>query len=250
MANPITCFVAHESNIKIVIQKKINPKIVDPVDFNGTLSYTIIDKDLQFDISKELSDDGSNAELSDDEINKMYREGFISPLHKVTLPPHAKEKAGIRDDAKYYAYVHPPPKLCDMFENFNFDQGKDDFVKSETIVRKATDRLRKSILQPNPRPQDSPLKEEEKKARHKFCAALFSVCGAFIYFDEWMGILSVNAISPLELCKEESAFLSFSGPFDLDSSEIKNMSALGRIQPLRPRPIHESGFVACVGNTI
>ena len=44
--------------------------------------------------------------------------GSMSPLNNATLHEGQQETAGIPDDAEYFAYLHPPPKLVNHFGTY------------------------------------------------------------------------------------------------------------------------------------
>jgi hypothetical protein len=43
-------------------------------------------------------------------------QGYLSPKHKVTLPPFVKEKGAIPEDAKTYAFMYPPEGLAELLD--------------------------------------------------------------------------------------------------------------------------------------
>ena len=127
----------------------------------------------------------------------------------MTLPAEIMKFVGIKERAKYYAYMHPPEGLSDLIDWTKVNLEEDHYL-SEDLT-------------------------EENMWAMPFCAVL----GAYVYFDD-NSLLQVNALSLLETRYK----LDMAGPFPVSDEARADLRELNRVHPLTIDIFHENFFVA------
>ncbi len=131
--------------------------------------------------------------------------GIMSPTSDVTLPPHYKEKGGIPELGTKFALLHAPPHLADYLSN----NGKD---------------LQKNMEDSN------------------FWLYMFSIFGAFIYFDKDMNAVGINVLCPL---KAKHKF-ELDGPYPSSEAAVREVTNLNRLSHIPVEFCHEMGVMESV----
>mmetsp|Transcript_18684 Transcript_18684/g.27676 ORF Transcript_18684/g.27676 Transcript_18684/m.27676 type:complete len:1350 (+) Transcript_18684:52-4101(+) len=225
MASPFYYYIFPDCGIDVNIVQgdEALEKELKPTDLRTTRKYIISEPVLRH----EILDNDSIAKLNQcDGVS----EGNLSPLSPITLPPHSMEKAGIPTDARYYAYIHPPPDLSDLFDY-------------DAILQKLN---RIGILQYPPDQdnvsQDPPSTRFNLLRQYRHLATSnFAVFGGFAYFDGNFQLLRVNALST----QKTEYKLHLSGPYETTDEVSKTMvDMVGRSDPILLKLVQEAGFVS------
>jgi len=135
--------------------------------------------------------------------------GGCAPLSAVTLPSAVRRMAGIPSDACYYTFIHPPPDLARDIDWSKFDMATID-------------------------------KDDELAIKRYWAVPLIAMLGGYVYLDEDMKIVSVNALS----LSQTPYDLKLSGPFAACDIPKKDMCAAKRVHPITMEYFHEVGIVA------
>ena len=131
-------------------------------------------------------------------------QGIMSPTDYVTLPPYARKHVGISKDATSFAFIHPPPSLADYLSNIGWG------------------------LSLNTDTEDT-----------SFQISSFSICGAFIYFNDKMENVGINILSPIKTKYK----LQLGGPYPTSDIALKEVIDLGRFSPIPTEITHEMGVL-------
>ena len=105
---------------------------LDPTDYHDLREYEINNISISnrsfndYDINQQQLRDSAMIENTINGAIQQQREsaengtwkGSMSPLNNVTLQEGQRETAGIPDDAKYFEYLRPPPKLVNHFGTY------------------------------------------------------------------------------------------------------------------------------------
>jgi len=236
MASPFDFYICPDCGIDVNIveddeklerdDKKKPPDLRTPTDLRTSRKYFISETTLRRDI------------LDYDSIEKLNQrhstsEGNLSPLSPITLPPYSMEKAGIPTVAKYYAYIHPPPDLSDLFD---YD------AILHTCMLKRNDTLHYPGQEEEEEEDHSTRLNILRQYRH-LATSNFAVFGGFAYFDKNYKLLRVNALS---MQKTDDYRLHLSGPYEPADEVSKTMVDMGRSDPILLKLVQEAGFVSKV----
>jgi len=241
MASPIHYYVCPDCGINIDIANKEEQlkKELKPTDLRTPRKYTICEESLR------------EIVLDYDAATKPLSKGNLSPLSPITLPSYYKDHAGIPHDARYYAYIHPPPDLSDLFDYESIlqalngvDMLKDpEFEKRRLIKEKSKcinmrghSQIEEAASPPTPTPFPTP-----QEYRH-IATSTFAVFGGFAYFDENFKLLRVNALS----LKRTDFKLFLSGPYQTTDEASKAVVYLDRSNYILIKLVQEAGFVSKV----
>ena len=134
-------------------------------------------------------------------------QGIMSPTDYVTLPPYTRKQVGISKDATSFAFIHPPPSLADYLSNIGWG------------------------LSLNTDTEDT-----------SFQISSFSICGAFIYFNDKMENVGINILSPIKTKNK----LQLGGPYPTSDIALKEVIDLGRFSPISTEITHEMGILEYV----
>jgi len=143
-------------------------------------------------------------------------EGWLSPTHRITLPPMIKVAAGIPKEAKSFAFMYPP-------------EGIDDIIKM--VIRSLDSNNNEAFLD-----EQSSIEVEAPLDVNAIKSVL--LLGGFVYFDDEFNCICVNAISR-EPSKQK---LPFSGPFNVHGPTYYELHKTGRTHSLRLENFREVGF--------
>ena len=130
--------------------------------------------------------------------NDEIIQGIMSPTHDLTLPPFTREKAGISKDASTFAFIHPPPYLAVYLSEIGLGLDVED-VKRQLCI--------------------------------------FSIFGAFIYFDDKMKIVGINILCPFKTDYE----LKLDGPYLTSDPALREVTKLKRFSLTPLEVYHEAG---------
>lgn len=181
---------------------------------------------------------------NEDATDEDEFKGTMSPLCPVTLPPKIKELVGILEEARYYAFLHPPQGLADVFnwkqvlidekvKDGIKESGKDsDSVRPRTGLRATISRIasRAGRSQSN--------KNKEKDAERTWAIPFCAILGGFAYFDENKDLVQVNVLSPF---KTKYKF-PLAGPFKANKDAMTDLREFDRVFPLTLSVFHECSF--------
>ena len=134
--------------------------------------------------------------------------GIMSPTSDVTLPPYHKQKGGIPELATKFALLHAPPHLADCLSK----NGKE---------------LKKNMEDSN------------------FWLFMFSIFGAFIYFDKDMNAVGINVLCPMAT---EHKF-ELDGPYPSSEAAVREVTNLNRLSHIPVEFCHEMGVMESVSNS-
>jgi len=238
MASPFDYYICPDCGIDVNIveddEKLERDFKKQPTDLRTPRKYFISENILRRDI------------LDNDSIEKLNQcdgvsEGNLSPLSPITLPPHSMKKAGIPTVARYYAYIHPPPDLSDLFDY-------------EAILHTRTLKRNDTLHYPGEGKYENARNKEQEEQGHStrlnilrqyrhLATSNFAVFGGFAYFDENYKLLRVNALS---MQKTDDYRLHLSGPYEPTDEVSKTMVDLGRSDPILLKLVQEAGFVSKV----
>lgn len=210
-------------------------KSLDKLGDRDTIKYKVTRDELK----ARLGLCGVNKNVwNEDATDEDEFKGTMSPLCSVTLPPKIKELVGIREEARYFAFLHPPQGLADVFnwQNVLIDRiVKDGIKESENVsdsVRPPTG-LRATISRAG-RSQSNKDDDAERTWAIPFCAIL----GGFAYFDENKDLVQVNVLSPF---KTKYKF-PLAGPFKANKDAMTDLREFDRVFPLTLSVFHECSF--------
>jgi len=184
--------------------KPVQDYALFPIDFEEPLYREGVNPDVLRSSRKYRFDLGTCSFMpeehehpNDDEIIQ----GIMSPTHDVTLPPLAREKAGIPKDASKYAFIHPPPYLADYLSRIGLGLVSNDI-------------------------EDVQL---------QLC--ILSIFGSFIYFDDKMKIVGINILCPFKTDNE----LKLDGPYLTSDPALREVTKLKRFSLTPLEVSHEAG---------
>ena len=247
MASPFYYYICPDCGIDVNIVQgdEALEKELKPTDLRTTRKYFISEPVLRH----EILDNDSIAKLNQcDGVS----EGNLSPLSPTTLPPHSMKNAGIPTLARYYAYIHPPHDLSDLFDYdailqklngirvLKYPGDEDNLCKGWSVRR----------LVSSPSNHDDDTNQDEGKKSppltfqeyRNFATANFAVFGGFAYFNENYELLRVNALST----QKTDYQLHLSGPYGTTAGVSKTMNDLSRSDPISLKLVQEAGFVSKV----
>lgn len=208
MASPIELFVV--------------PNIGLHVEFFGDGFQSFFGK---ISVSKKLSPGKSNSPRGVKEPLLEYRVqstevphfigfaersfvGGCAPFSTVTLPSAVRRMAGIPPDACYYTFIHPPPDLARDIDWSKFDMASID--------------------------------KDDVRVKRYWAVPLIALLGGYVYLDEDLKIVSVNALS----LSQTPYDLKLSGPFAPLDIAKREICAAKRAHPITMEYFHEVGIVA------
>ena len=252
MASPFYYYICPDCGIdvNIVQEDEKLERDLKPTDLRTPRKYSISETLLR----REILDQKSIIKLDQ---RDGISEGNLSPLSAISLPPHSKKRAGIPTDARYYAYIHPPPDLSDLFD---YDAilhtlNRIDILKypAEEDVSQRWKMAFSLVSQSShgDEYEDATNKEEEDQVpstrlnlqqyRH-LATSNFAVFGGFAYFNENYELLRVNALST----QKTEHRLHLSGPYETTDEVSKAVVDLGRSNHILLKLVQEAGFVSRV----
>ena len=171
MASPLVIYVSPNMGLEIEIVNFTDlEREFDPRDNSAPRVYRITNLGMFTDFLSEQPE----------ESTATY-EGKLSPLFNVTLPPAAKEAAGIPLEARHFGFMHPPENLGRLVDWEKFIEDRTEFRDMYQSSREST------TTQTHER---SIIKEVNQLDIANIC-----ILGAFVYFDENFDLLSVNALT-------------------------------------------------------
>jgi len=233
MASPIHYYVCPDCGIDIEIanEEEQLKKELKPTDLRTPRKYTISKKSL-------------GEIVLDYDATKPLSKGNLSPLSPITLPKESKDRAGIPHDARYYAYIHPPPDLSDLFDYGDsilqklngVDMLKDPEFEKRRLIKEKSKCCCEETTSPIPTPFPTP-----QEYRH-IATSTFAVFGGFAYFDENYELLRVNALS----LKTTDFQLYLNGPYQTTDEASKEVVDLDRSNHILIKLVQEAGFVSKV----
>lgn len=253
MASPFSMYVS-PSRVKIDL---LEPPIQGP---NNNTSAT--SKKYRISNIHEFS---SMLTIKAADLEDSILEGYISPTDSVTLPPAAKNKAGIPEHALYYSYMSAPENLAPFinWKKFNEQKSLDNpytgfaFLspdRSERPGRPLSPIIFNSGLSSdgsedtipttnvkNSANNDEDFFENDPPTASDTDIANMSLMGAFVYFDKYHNVIQLNVLT----LKETVFKVKLSGPFEGCYEASSAMFKLKRIQGIRClNELHESGYTS------
>ncbi len=181
---------------------------VDPNDLPSSRRYKINKLRYSTILPKEKM--GQDALLEGDK----RLQGIMSPTHNVTLHMKARETAGIPKDASTFAFIHPPNHLAKYFADIGLGAGASCYTDCKT---------------------DTEI---------QLC--IFSLFGAFIYFDKGLIPIGINILSPLESNNK----LGLDGPYLTCEQAVREATKLKRFHPVPLQISREVGIAEKVSKSI
>ena len=208
-----------------------------------TIKYKVTRKDLKDSlafcgVNENVWKTNTDQTTVEDEFK-----GTMSLLCSVTLPPKIKEAVGILEEARYFAFLHPPQGLADVFnwknvlvdrkvkEGIDKESGKDSDSGRRPTGLRATFSGNSSRAG---RAQQSNKKDADRTWAIPFCAIL----GGFAYFDRHKNLVQVNVLSPF---KTKYKF-PLAGPFKANEEAMTDLLEYDRVFPLTLSVFHECSF--------
>ena len=215
MASPMMLYVVPKCELEIDVRNAKRAYLYNP---QSPVKYTI-SKTRYF------------AFKSENEHRHMESfDGMLSPSCKVTLPRKIKERAGVPADAERFAYMYPPNKLAGLID---WDRQREYQVPSrESFHDNNNVRVTSTVVAGDP---DEKAERDRQTGR-----AHAMILGAFVYFDEDMNILRINALCLKPMTNQ----LRLSGPWAMTNECCESMRLLGRLQHLSTDVFQEAGLVS------
>ncbi len=234
MSNPILCYITPNCGLQIKVEIQQND---DPTDYGGMRYYTITN----------LSDIQNLPEVADIQ-NEKYTKGEISPLNKLSLPPHQRMAAGIPEEAEYYAFAHPPPNLLDIFGDYKDVMQELSKMNSEFVDDSSNDSSgdNLSVSQRFFGTRQKSLKKIPPPDMTRETTAVFATFGAFFYFSKKKDVVSVNVLS----FNKTNFSLRLAGPFDASKQASTEMIGAKRVKENRLPHYNECGIIGMVSDFI
>ena len=208
MASPITYYVKRiekYEEINIEFEVPLFIKGLNPNDLHSSRKYWI--RNLSGIIPDNLVT-VSEENIGEEDDGIIH--GIMSPTDDVTLPPFSRETAGISKQATKFAFLHPPPSLASHLAEIG-------------LGRCTTN--------------------DQEDFRLQLC--MFSVFGAFVYFDERMEIVGMNALTSIET----DYTLTLAGPYEASKNAVKELQDLKRCGMIPLESYQESGFCKMVSKS-
>lgn len=264
MASPIHFYIIPDCGLEIKIkQSEADLHRTDP---SKPMEYTLeVNNETRVSMRDEISSrfKQKNANMHNQtEILKFIEgadqqtfTGILSPSSRVTLPKKIRELAGFTEKAKRFAYLYPARgigKLIDWKE-YSFETSNTSSRRNKN--NKEIEKTKWNKKDANLLPKDQQHKEGiyvgeydgaydgaydsttyGQKINGCAHAMLF---GAFVYFDDNMQVIQVNALT----VQETDYSINFTGPWELADSAIERMTELGRMQTFQLKAFQEGGFV-------
>lgn len=208
--------------------------------------------------------------------DKSLLTGWMSPIHRVSLPEGVKLKAGIPAAAMHFAYTHPLPQLAkrvdwkklenDLSTSFgtsasNSLNNKDSSTApggsqesqngsgttehdhpeqgSMTFMRRKKGKTKTNDLSESNHNHNS-KNANNKKAEDMLIWCQTILLGGYAYFDADSRFLRTNTLS----FSPTSYELRLTGPLAPSQSVIDDMERLRRMHNITLGVLHEVGFVA------
>ncbi len=169
--------------------------------------------------------------------------GFMSPISNLSLPSKVKERAGIKQNATQFAFLHPPRGLAGALDwrqlNNELEIFEDNVDIIDLSIHSGSKRKRFPCCG-----GDDVVTLASPEAPREWALACFSVLGGFIYFDAAYEVLAINAISLSK--RGATSQVHMGGPFQASPEVVQQMKQLGRFEVLPLSQYHESGYVAKV----
>ena len=167
--------------------------------------------EISHDSSSQSAEFGSEYTLNNPEDFPLKKtpkvvKGWLSPLHKTTLPDDKREKAAVPKEAEQYCFVYPPVGLADHI----------DWQKVHSREPKNSD-----------------------TNKNMWALPYIASFGGYAYFDGDDNLLCINAIT----LKETKHILNFEGPFVATKDAYREINALNRYQSLYLDVFGEVGFI-------
>ncbi len=199
MASPVQIYIVPNCGLEIDCK-------------NSAGTYRIKDDSK---IAFKLQDEGSRGQ----DIWK----GKMSPVTALTLPPVAKEKAGILRSALKFAALYPPNGLADKL----------DWAKHDSDINEKKDDVERASL-------------KRERGERKWAYPFFSILGGYVYFDQYDNVVSVNSFSMIET----KYVIYLTGPFTTDETIVRSLERSGRIETGSIDIFHEVGILEFVSNLL
>lgn len=264
MASPIHFYIIPDCGLEIKIkQSEADLHRTDP---SKPMEYTLeVNEKTRSSMRDEISSrfKQKNANMHNQtEILKFVEgadqqtfTGILSPSSRVTLPKKIRELAGFTEKAKRFAYLYPARgigKLIDWKEySFETNNSSSRLNKNNKEIQKTKwDKKDKNLL-----PQDQQhgkgfyVGEYDGSYDGAYDSTTYSqkinglahamLFGAFVYFDDNMQVIQVNALT----VQETDYSINFTGPWELADSAIERMTELDRMQTFQLKAFQEGGFV-------
>ncbi|GFH48555.1 hypothetical protein CTEN210_05031 [Chaetoceros tenuissimus] len=264
MASPIHFYIIPDCGLEIKIkQSEADLHRTDP---SKPMEYTLeVNEDTRESMREEISSrfvkkldnmhDPTKILKFVKETDQQTFTGILSPSSRVTLPKKIRELAGFTEKAKRFAYLYPARgigKLIDWKE-YSFETSDTSSRRNknnEEIQKTKWTKKDKNLL-----PQDQQhgkgvyVGEYDGAYDGAYDSTTYSqkingmahacLFGAFVYFDDNMKVIQVNALT----VQETDYSINFTGPWELADSAMERMTELGRMQTFQMKAFQEGGFV-------
>ncbi len=256
---PLDFFIAPNCGIVIDFVNEENFHFVDPTDSCLTREYKILNYGATFFGGKGVTPD------------KSMVNGYLSPIDVLAWPPHNRLVAGVPMEAQYFAQIMPPHGLSKHYGNYERvikDLRSIDLLPYPKVLRRARvargkgkmSRKVQKMMSPAYQICESAIGEDiysdtdvdseddmrELMEYQRLAVASFSICGGYVFFDQNMKFLQVNANV---LVKTEHK-LVFEGPFKTPRAALNDLRAMRRENPCSLEIYIEAGMCALVREQI
>jgi len=271
MASPISLNILPKAGLQIEIINFDRPQgddyHHDPNDSQSLLQYQVTNtQDLPL-----LEEDSYTVK------DPIVLKGYASPTSNITLPKFTRKSAFIPEKATRFAYLHPPDDLASRInweKIANFCQNRPNsrmtnkraksrfsiFSNSKSTAAAATEAyiddeedgknssLRNSSIISKMLRKSRTKSPSSSTAVNPIAIAYLSLMGGFIYFDDNLKILRINAISTSSRHSGgggDSSSLELCGPFEPHPIALEELHQQYQRSILSPVPIfHEAGVRA------
>ena len=209
MASPSIFYIHPIKNYAVMnleFEVPLHQEGLNPNDLHSSRKYWITNLgDILPDNPVTVSEK-SSGEVDDDIVPVTH--GIMSPTDDITFPPFTREKAGISKNARKSAFLHPPPSLASRLAAIGLG------------LRTADDQFSLQLC-------------------------MFSIFGAFVYFDERMEIVGMNVLTSIET----DYTLTLAGPYEASKNAVKELQDLKRCGMIPLESYQESGFCKMVSKS-
>eukprot|EP01083_Nonionella_stella_P215019 774281_1 len=261
---PLRFFLATDCGIEIKLINDHQFEHADPTDSPLGNEYVIVNTDADLFHGLEFP--------SDD-----FRQGTMSPISRVNLPPFARHNSGIPLEASYFALIMAPNNLKECFGDYE-DVIKElrsvqclklprelSKSKSKSRIRrrgsahvgKTLQRMISPAMYISNRDDEGEsfflkhdAKEEEsnginvemdanREVLHyrRLALASFAIFHGYAYFDENMNFIQINS----NVLSKTDYTLQYAGPYKTPKETIRGLADMGRIHPTTVEIFYEAG---------
>jgi len=206
MASPLIFYIHPIKNYAVMnleFEVPLHQEGLNPNDLHSSRKYWITNLDDILPDNPVTVSKKSSGEVDDDIVPVTH--GIMSPTDDITFPPFTREKAGISKNARKSAFLHPPPSLASRLAAIGVG------------LRTADDQFSLQLC-------------------------MFSIFGAFVYFDERMEIVGVSVLTTTAT----DYALKLVGPYETSRKVVKEVQNLGRFSAMPLDLYQEQGFCEMV----